>query len=64
MKIPTTREAVLARSRAADARFQEKLKESNGAATYTPPEDEEEVTDETEQSEDQEVTETEDESGE
>ena len=63
MKIPTTREAVLARSRAADARLQEKLKESDGAATYTPLEVKEEVTDELEQSADHEVTEIQDESG-
>lgn len=43
MKTSIKREQVLARSREADRRFQESLKESDGMATYNPPEDEETV---------------------
>ena len=64
MKTSTRREQVLARSRAADAARLEALKESDGMATYTPPEDEETVAEPVEQDETSEVTDLEDEGGE
>lgn len=43
MKKQSRREQVLARSRAADAARFEALRESDGAAVYTPDEDEQEM---------------------